>query len=156
MSILKNYKINLVKNYYNSSNKTNVKLLFIYTSFNFNSNNLALFKKKINSHYSLKVFKIRNNLFKITLKNSIHNFLGNYFNNLIFFIEKFNNNSHFFDKKLILKNLNLFYLLSIKLNNKIYSANKARKIFCFNYYQLKKILFKFITVNFKKINNFSK
>mgnify|MGYP001043464676 CR=1 FL=1 len=84
------------------------------------------------------------------LKKSIHNFLASYFNNLVCFITKLKCSN-------ILNTLpikNNFYILGIKLNNKFYSKKKLTKLLCFNYYQVKKILFQFIIVNLKKIKTF--
>ena len=142
---IKDYKINLVKSFYNTE-----KLIFISTNINFNSNSFRLLKKKLSNYYLLKLLKIKNNIFKIMLKNSIHNFLASYFNNLVCFITKLKCSN-------ILNTLpikNNFYILGIKLNNKFYSKKKLTKLLCFNYYQVKKILFQFIIVNLKKIKTF--
>ena len=54
-------------------------------------------------------------------------------------------------RKIILVDLILVFLLSFKLNNKIYYFLKLKNLYFLNYFQSKQILFNFCILKVKKI-----
>lgn len=121
--------------------KNNNLLLFAY-GINRLSNDWVSTEQKLDK-LNIKYYKVFNTFPKNIFKNSIFTYSTNFIGTAIFFLH-FKNNSHSF-KKSNLKELSyiLFYVLGVKLNNKIYSLEQFQKLNSFKYLKNKLILYKF-------------
>ena len=116
-----------------------------------------LIEKNYMKIFKFKKYKITNNFLLKFFKNSVKKVVLNLFlKNSILSLINYNK------KKITLfKNFFLFFckilslnILFIKLNNKFYSLFIIDIINSFNYYQNKKLIYKFLNINLKKLNFF--
>lgn len=109
-----------------------------------NIKNIKLVEKKIKTKFLISFFK------NSTKKTLFTNFLKFLTVNVINY-KKLNT----LNKNFLLNYCKFFkyYVLLIKLNNKIYCWKNVEKIYCFNYYQTKKLVYKFFATLLKKFNS---
>src|SRR6476620_8642663 len=144
----KNYKINKTKNYIQTNN-----ILFFFNGVNKNSNDWIHTEqnlKKINFKY----YKVFNKTTKKALNDSIYNRASNTINGITFFIKTETIKKNLL-KTTIVKDLKLllFILLTIKLNNKLYSANQLNKNNSLNYMDNKLLMYQFGVAHLKRFNS---
>ena len=144
----KNYKINKTKNYIQTNN-----ILFFFNGVNKNSNDWIHTEqnlKKINFKY----YKVFNKTTKKALNDSIYNRASNTINGITFFIKPETSTKNLL-KTTIVKDLKLllFILLTIKLNNKLYSANQLNKNNSLNYMDNKLLMYQFGVAHLKRFNS---
>jgi hypothetical protein len=131
----KNYKIIKTKSYLKTNN-----LFFIFSGINQNSSNWIKTEqelKKINFNY----YKIFNKTSTKIFKNSIYKNIAHTINSITFFIKPTLNNKLI--KKKVLFNMETFFFLAFKMNNKIYSSNQLKHVNSLNYYENKLLLYQF-------------
>jgi len=138
----KKYNITKTNNYF----KTN--LLFLFNGLNRNSNDWTLVEqnlKKINFNY----YKLLNKTSKLAIKKSIYKNLTVSLNGVTFIVKSIKSNERL--KQISLNKFQplLFNLISIKLNNRIYSAKQLQTLNCLNYCENKLVLYKFGVANLK-------
>ena len=106
--------------------KKNNLLIFAY-GVNRLSNDWILTEQKLEK-LNIKYYKIFNTFPQKLLNNSIFNYSTNFIGTTIFFLNLKNNDKNF--EKYHIKELSsvLFYLLGIKLNNKIYSIEQLKNL----------------------------
>lgn len=144
---LKIYKLNKNKNYLKTNN-----LLFFLNGTNIKSNDWIKTEQKL-KNYNFNYYKIFNKSIIITLKKSIYcNITSSIISSLVLFITPEIQNK-ILNKKIINKlELLNFIVLSLNLNNKIYSIITLQKVNSFVYYSNKLVLYKFLTASLKKSN----
>lgn len=139
------YKFKKNKNYI----KTNT-LFFIFNGININSNKWILTEQKLKT-YNFNYYKIFNKTTYVTLKQSIYCKLSSsLISSLVLFIKPETQNKSL-NKKIILNKLDIlnFILISINLNNKIYSAILLKKVNSLNYFSNKLLLYNFLVTSLK-------
>lgn len=145
MSNIKAYKIKIVKNYLKFH-----KFVLVLNSVNQSSNKFNSFKKTILKS-GLNILKISSNVLNINLNNSIFDFLSYKFIkcSILFLLINFSllYKTIIFNKKL----KNIYSVIGLKFNNKLYSLTSFNFLLSFNYYQSKKSLFQFFILNLKII-----
>lgn len=148
MKILpKIYKLNKNKNYIKTNN-----LLFFLNGTNIKSNDWIKTEQKLKSD-NFNYYKIFNKSILITLNKSIYcNIKSSIIASLVLFVTPKDNNKILNKKVLTKLELLNFIVLSLNLNNKIYSIITLKKINSFVYYSNKLILYKFLIANLKKYN----
>jgi len=142
----KKYKIIKTKNYI----KLNSLFIF-FNGINQNSNDWILIEqnlKKINFNY----YKIFNKTSKKALTNSVFVNMNALINSITFLLKPISIKNEI-TKQTLLNSFEplLFTLLSIKLNNKIYSKAQLKNLFSFNYTDNKLLFFQFKITNTKII-----
>lgn len=148
MKILpKIYKLNKNKNYIKTNN-----LLFFLNGTNIKSNDWIKTEQNL-KNYNFNYYKIFNRSVLITLNKSIYcNIKSSIISSLILFATP-EQNAKILNKKIVNKlELLNFIVLSLSLNNKIYSVITIKKINSFVYYSNKLLLYKFLVINLKKFN----
>nr|QUS63605.1 hypothetical protein [Haslea silbo]QUS63808.1 hypothetical protein [Haslea silbo] len=101
---------------------------------------------------NLKYYKVYNKIALKVLKNSIYNNIGQIVKGTFFFLKLKNNSTVLIKQKLFKELESIFFtLLSIKLNNKIYSIAQIKKIKSLNYKNNIAILYQFLSTNLKCI-----
>ena len=141
------YKINKNKNYLKTNN-----LLFFLNGTNIKSN------EWIKTEQTLKIdkfsyYKVLNKSILITLNKSIYcNIKSSIIASLILFVTPESNNKILNTKILNKLELLNFIVLSLNLNNKIYSLITLKKINSFIYSSNALILYKFLILNLNKLN----
>jgi hypothetical protein len=146
MKILpKIYKLNKNKNYIKTNN-----LLFFLNGTNIKSNDWIKTEQKLKT-YNFNYYKIFNKSILITLNKSIYcNIKSSIVASLILLLTP-NSKTKTVTKKIMNKlELLNFIVLSLNLNNKIYSIVTIKKINSFTYYSNKLILYKFLIANLNK------
>ena len=151
--INKFYKLKRIKNFIKINH-----LLFFIKDFNMSKTkyliekkyikNLNLIKYKVINSFLLKLFY--NSIKKVILKLFLQ-YSGIGLLKIINFKKKIIKTSFLF-----LCNTLFFNILCVKLNNKIYSLTVIRRSYSFNYYQNKKLIYKFFTIQLKKFSFNSK
>lgn len=145
----KNYKIDKTKNYIETND-----ILFFFNGVNKKSNDWIHTEqnlKKINFKY----YKIFNKTTKKELNNSsINNNLSNIINGITFLLTPEQNTKNLL-KNIILKDLTFlfFVLLTVKLNNKLYSVNQLKQSNSLNYINNKLLIYQFSIVHLKRFNS---
>jgi hypothetical protein len=141
----KTYKFKKNKNYI----KTN-SLFFFFNGANINSTDWITTEQKLKT-YSFNYYKIFNKTILITLKKSIYcNIKSSIISSLILLVKpEFNNK--ILNKKIVLNKLDFlnFVLLSINLNNKMYSVVTMKEISSFRYFSNKLLLYSFLSTSLK-------
>jgi hypothetical protein len=148
MKILpKIYKLNKNKNYIKTNN-----LLFFLNGTNIKSNDWIKTEQKLKT-YNFNYYKIFNKSILITLNKSIYcNIKSSIVASLILLLTP-NSKTKTVTKKIMNKlELLNFIVLSLNLNNKIYSIITIKKINSFTYYNNKLIFYKFLIANLNKSN----
>jgi hypothetical protein len=148
MKILpKIYKLNKNKNYIKTNN-----LLFFLNGTNIKSNDWIKTEQKLKT-YNFNYYKIFNKSILITLNKSIYcNIKSSIVASLILLLTP-NSKTKTVTKKIMNKlELLNFIVLSLNLNNKIYSIVTIKKINSFTYYNNKLIFYKFLIANLNKSN----
>lgn len=139
------YKFKKNKNYIKTNN-----LFFFFNGTNINSNEWIATEQKLKT-YNFNYYKIFNKTILITLKKSIYyNIKSSLISSLVLLIKpEFNNKV--LNKKIILNKLDFFnfILLSINLNNKVYSIVTMKEINSFRYFSNILILYSFLSTNLK-------
>jgi hypothetical protein len=151
---LKSYRVFKVKEYLKKS-----EFFFFYHSPKLRSNEWVSIEQDLKK-LKLKYYKIFNGTTLKTINNSIYQNLDQVICGIVLFI-KLNYKSTTFDFNTLNKNLKpLFILLSLKLNNKIYSIPQLKGINSFSYKQnvfnLQKSLERYIKGSYKLTSNKSK
>lgn len=137
----KDYKIKKTQNYLKTTN-----LFFIFNGINQNSINWIKTEqelKKINFNY----YKIFNKTSTKIFKNSIYKNITPTINSITFFIKPILKNNII--KKKMFFNMETFFFLALKMNNKIYSSNQVKYINSLNYYENKLLLYQFGVTHIK-------
>jgi hypothetical protein len=126
---LKNYRVLKVKNYIK-----NCDFFFFFHSAKLKSNEWVIVEQDLKK-LKLKYYKVFNGTTLKTVKNSIYTNYSSIVCGIILFIElKFKSTT--FELISLKKDLKpLFALLSVKLNNKIYSIDQLKGIKTFSYKQ---------------------
>lgn len=148
MKILpKTYKLNKNKNYIKTNN-----LLFFLNGTNIKSNDWIKTEQKLKID-NFNYYKIFNKSILITLNKSIYgNIKSSIIASLVLFLTPKENNKLLNKKFLTKLELLNFIVLSLSLNNKIYSIITLKKINSFVYYSNKLILYKFLIASLKNYN----
>lgn len=104
----------------------------------------------------LNYYKTYNNKTRKIIKNSIYKNLFNIFNGTFFFIKPKLNSKQKLVNNTVLKNLSsiLFTIISIKINNKIYTIPQLKNINSFVYKNNIKIIYQFLLTNLKLLYTF--
>jgi hypothetical protein len=102
--------------------------------------------------FELKYYKVYNKIALKVLKNSIYKNIHQIIRGTFFFL-KLNNSSISISKNILFKNLEpiFFTLLSIKLNNKIYSIAQIKNIKSLKYKNNIKIFYQFLLTDLKSV-----
>lgn len=145
------YKTTKTKNFIKTTN------LFFF----FNGNNkkatdwIATERDLKNIHF--QYYKIFNKIASKTFNNSIFKNFESTVNGISFFIKPSLSNNSTIKKHILFNNFEflLFKLITIKLNNKMYSIKQFNKTFSMNYKNNKILLYQFGIVNLK-INSYKK
>lgn len=126
-------------------------LVFFIKNFNLINTNYQL-QKKYFKNFNLITFKYTTDFLLNFFQNSIKKIITVTFikYSTINLIKSVNLKLIKIQFLLILYKFN-FYILSIKLNNKIYNFNIFKKNYSLNYYLSKKLFYKFIIVQLKKL-----
>lgn len=141
-SIFKIYQKNKTKKYIKST-----KLFFFYNGIYKNSDEWILIKQEIKTlNYQYK--NMYNKLVCLTLKNSIYFNISSIITGVTFFVKP-NNKNQKLTKKTLINKLDSFFLLGIKLNNKIYLIKLLQNINSLDYLDNELILFQCLLTNFK-------
>jgi hypothetical protein len=146
--------LNNKKNYLNYQIKKVLKknnLLFFINVLNKKTKQLVIENKKLKK-FEFKKYNFNNKflikIFKISINKSIFNIIQN---SIIFIYYENNKKTLLLNKCIDIFNNLLFFILTVKLNNKFYSINIIKKILSFNYYQNKKLIYKFFCYQLKKL-----
>jgi hypothetical protein len=152
---LKSYKITKTKAYLKKE-----KFLFLLNNINHNSNSCIIFEQTLKSlcfNYYKTFNKLTNNILKNSIYKNIH-----VINGIIFFIKPQPNAKIQIKQQSLINNFEilLFTLLSIKLNNKIYTVLHFKNSNSLEYKENKLALYQFkasrLKIMFTKNNLFSK
>nr|UXN44363.1 hypothetical protein [Haslea karadagensis] len=102
------------------------------------------------SKSNLKYYKVYNKIALKVLTNSVYNNIKQAIKGTFFFL-KLDGNTNLLTKQQLFKKLKsvFFTLLSIKLNNKIYSIVQIKKIKSLNYKSNMSIFYQFLSANLK-------
>ena len=116
---------------------------------NKNASNWLIVEQSLNN-LGIKYYKIYNKIAFKAIKMSLLKNIKQLIKGTFFFL-KLDNNSLSINKKIFLKSLELifFNLLSVKLNNKIYSITQLKNMSSLKYHNNIAILFQFLTVSLK-------
>ncbi len=145
----KNYKINKTKNYI----KTNCILFFI-NGVNKKSNDWIHIEQNLKK-ISFKYYKVFNKTTRKALTDSsFNNIVSNTINGITFLMAPEKNTKNLL-KSTIIKDLrfSFFILLTIKFNNKLYSATQLQKVNSLNYINNKLLIYQFGIVHLKHFNS---
>nr|UXN44323.1 hypothetical protein [Haslea karadagensis] len=104
------------------------------------------------SKSNLKYYKVYNKIALKVLTNSVYNNIKQVIKGTFFFL-KLDGNTNLLTKQQLFKKLKsvFFTLLSIKLNNKIYSIVQIKKIKSLNYKSNMSIFYQFLSANLKSV-----
>ena len=124
---LKEYRVFKVKKHFKSSN-----FFFIYNSAKIKLNNWILTEQNIRK-LKLEYHQIFNKTSLKTINSSIYKNTNNIFSDIVIIIKPKYKSTEI-NKKILNQNLNpLFVLLTIKLNNKIYTPTQIKNLESFSY-----------------------
>lgn len=140
----RNYQLSRTKQYLKN------KFLLFSNGANQNSQNWLTVEQGLSSS-KLKYYKIYNKIALKVLNHSIYKNIQQLVQGTFFFLQLNKNKTAFLNKKKLFKNLEtiFFKLVSIKLNNKIYSIAQIKNIKSFKYKNNIALLYQFFLVNLK-------
>jgi hypothetical protein len=144
----KTYKFKKNKNYIKINN-----LFFFFNGVNRNSTDWITTEQKLKT-YNFNYYKIFNKTILITLNKSIYcNIKSSIISSLVLLVKPEFEKSNL-NKKIILNKLDFlnFILLSINLNNKIYSVVIIKEINSFRYFSNNLLLYSFLSASLKIAN----
>lgn len=141
---IKTYKTKKTKNYIKKN-----RLVFFFNGVN-KKHTKWVKTEQILKSINLNYFKIFNNALLIGIKTSIYCNINSSISNSIILIRT-NQPENNLLKRIIFDKLEtlMFLIITIKLNNKIYSKIQLKQITNLNYYDNTLILFRFFNVNLK-------
>lgn len=147
---VKDYKIIKTKNYFKTNN-----LFFFANGINRNSLNWLVAEQKLKT-IGFNYYKVLNKPTIKTLNNSVYTYISFMVKGSTFLLKPYLNKP--FIKHTILNTFNplFFELLSIKFNNKIYSANSFKSVYSLEYRETKLLLYQFSLAHLKTCYIFSK
>lgn len=128
--------------------KNNNLLLFAY-GVNRLSNDWILTEQRLEK-LNIKYYKVFNTFPEKLFNNSIFSCSTNFVGTALFFLHFKDNSKNF--ERLPIKELSsvLFYVLGVKLNNKIYDIEKLKNLNSLNYTDNKLVLYKFYEASLLK------
>jgi hypothetical protein len=131
--------------------KNNNLLLFTY-GINRLSNDWVITEQKLEK-LNIKYYKVFNTFPQKLLTNSIFSYSMNFIGTTFFFLH-FKNSSKNFERFHIKElSVNLFFLLGVKLNNKVYVVESLKNLNSFKYTENKLVFYKFceagLMINYK-------
>jgi hypothetical protein len=128
--------------------KNNNLLLFAY-GINRLSNNWVLTEQKLEK-LNIKYYKVFNKVPQKLFNNSIFIYSTNFISTVLFFLHLKDNSRNL--EKFQIKELSsiLFFVLSFKLNNKIYTLKQLKNLNSFKYIDNKLVLYKFCDASLLK------
>ena len=140
----KDYKTSKTKQYIKTT-----KLFFFFTGIDKNSNDWILMEQNLNN-LKFKYYKIFNKVTTQTLQNSTYNNVKPVINGVTFLIKP-TLESQLLSKQVLINSFEslFFVILTLKLNNRIYSTKILRNMSSLEYSETKLLLYQFGLTNLK-------